>query len=60
VTARVSDDRVAEANRILEGSRRVDVDTRGAAYRKSGWSRFDPAAPQYSDEQVRRERELYL
>jgi hypothetical protein len=60
VTARVSDDRVIEANRILDSSRRVNVDTRGAAYQKSGWSRFDPDAPLYSDEQVRRERELYL
>jgi hypothetical protein len=60
VTARVSDDRVVATNRILDSSRRVNVDARGDAYRKGGWSRFDPDAPIYSDEQVRRERELYL
>src|SRR6201999_3088644 len=57
VTARVADDRVAEANRVLEGSRRVDVETRGSAYRQTGWSRFDADAPVYTDEQVRRERD---
>jgi len=60
VTARVADDRVAEANTVLEGSRRVNVDTRGNAYRQAGWSRFDADAPVYTDEQVRRERDLYL
>jgi hypothetical protein len=60
VTARVADDRVAEANTVLEGSRRVNVDTRGNAYRQTGWSRFDADAPVYTDEQVRRERDLYL
>jgi hypothetical protein len=59
VTARVADDRVAEANTILEGSRRVNVDTRGDAYRQTGWSRFDADTPVYTDEQVRRERDLY-
>lgn len=37
----------------------VDVRDRGAAYRKTGWTRFDPAAPPYTAEQVRREREAY-
>jgi hypothetical protein len=60
VTARVADDRVAEANRVLEGSHHVDIETRGGAYRQTGWSRFDADAPVYTDEQVRRERDLYL
>jgi hypothetical protein len=60
VTARVSDDRVVDANRILDASNRVSIDARGDAYRKAGWSHFNPEAPVYSDEQVRRERELYL
>ena len=59
VTARVADDRVAEANAVLERSRPVNVDTRGNAYRQAGWSRFDADAPVYTDEQVRRERDLY-
>jgi len=37
----------------------IDVGDRGAAYRKAGWSRFDPAAPPYTPEQVTRERTLY-
>jgi hypothetical protein len=60
VTARVADNRVAEANTVLEGSRRVNVNTRGDVYRQAGWSRFDADAPVYTDEQVRRERDLYL
>jgi hypothetical protein len=60
VTARVADDLVAKANTVLEGSRRVNVDTRGNAYRQTGWSRFDADAPVYTDEQIRRERDLYL
>jgi hypothetical protein len=60
VTTRVADDRAAEANAILERSRRVNVDTRGDAYRQTGWSRFDADAPAYTNEQVRRERDLYL
>jgi len=37
----------------------VNVRDRGAAYRKAGWNRFDPAAPTFTADQVRRERELY-
>ena len=37
----------------------IDVRDRGAAYRKAGWNRFDPAAAPYTAEQVERERELY-
>jgi hypothetical protein len=59
VTARVADDRVAEANGILDRSRQVNLDARGDAYRQTGWSRFDTDAPVYTDEQVSRERDLY-
>ena len=37
----------------------IDVRDRGAAYRKAGWNRFDPAAAPYTSEQVTRERDLY-
>jgi hypothetical protein len=60
VTARVADHHVADANAILERSRRVNVDMRGNAYRQAGWSGFDADAPVYTEEQVRRERGLYL
>jgi hypothetical protein len=59
VTARVADHQAVDANAILERSRRVNVDTRGSAYRQAGWSRFDSDAPVYTEEQVRRERGLY-
>jgi hypothetical protein len=59
VTAHVADNRAAEANAILERSRRVNVTDRGSVYRNSGWSRFDPDAPVYTEDQVRSERNLY-
>ncbi len=37
----------------------VDAASRGEAYRASGWSTFDPAAPVYTPEQVARERAAY-
>jgi hypothetical protein len=37
----------------------VNASNRAAMYRKDGWQRFDPAAPAYDANQVRRERELY-
>src|SRR5439155_1224404 len=37
----------------------VNLRDRAALYQKSGWSRFDPAAPAYTEEQIRNERELY-
>jgi hypothetical protein len=60
VTARVDDQRVSQTRDILQHSRSVDLAARRNAYRQSGWSRFDEAAPAYTDEQVRRERQLYL
>ena len=37
----------------------VNIRDRGAAYRKSGWKGYDPSAPAYTADQVRRERDLY-
>ena len=59
VTARVSEDRTTQARAIIQRSRSVDIATRGSAYRQAGWSKFDEAAPVYTDEQIRRERGLY-
>jgi hypothetical protein len=36
-----------------------DIVARGEAYRSSGWKGYDPAAPAYNCDQVRKERELY-
>jgi hypothetical protein len=37
----------------------VNIRDRGAAYRKSGWKTFDPKAPTYTVDQVRKDREMY-
>ena len=37
----------------------VDSTQRASLYQQGGWSRFDPNAPAYTDEQIRREREQY-
>jgi hypothetical protein len=37
----------------------LDMAAREHAYRNSGWSGYDPDAPVYDADQVRRERETY-
>jgi hypothetical protein len=59
VTARVAEDRIVEANAILERFRPVNVTDRGSAYRTKGWSRFEAGAPVYTEDQVRREHEVH-
>jgi hypothetical protein len=58
VTARVPDADRARCEAILDRSA-VKIRERATLYQQSGWTRFDPNAPAYTDEQVRRERELY-
>src|ERR1700694_5790822 len=58
VTARVPDADRARYEAILDRSS-VNIRDRGLAYRKAGWSQFDPSASPYTAEQIRRERELY-
>lgn len=48
LTMRVSDDREAEAARILAPFSVKTLDERGAEYRQAGWQRFDEAAPPYT------------
>lgn len=59
VSARVPDDLAIEAEAVLQRNRSVDAQTRGAAYRQSGWTTFDENAVPYTREQVGRERGLY-
>ncbi|WP_294330354.1 general stress protein [uncultured Sphingomonas sp.] len=59
VSARVPDDRAAEAEAVLNRHRGVDAGTRGAAYRQSGWSQFDSDAPAYTRDEIARERATY-
>jgi hypothetical protein len=58
VSARVADADAPRLQAVMDRSS-VKVADRTAAYRKAGWTSFDPRATPYSPEQVRRERELY-
>jgi hypothetical protein len=58
VSARVPDGDTARYEAILNRSA-VNIQTRGDAFRSSGWSGYDPKAPEYTAEQVRAERERY-
>ena len=44
------------AKKLVENRPRL---IRGEAFRSSGWSGYDPKAPQFTAEQVRAERERY-
>lgn len=58
VTAKVSDEDAGKYKAIMTQND-IDVAARGRAWRSSGWSGYDPKAPVFTAEQVRRERELY-
>ncbi|MGE5268326.1 MAG: hypothetical protein ACM3JG_01495 [Thiohalocapsa sp.] len=58
VTARVQEADAARVESILDRTA-VDIRARAAMWHRSGWTRFDPAAPAYTADEIRRERELY-
>jgi len=58
VTVRVTDGDSARYEAIMDTSA-VNIRNRRTAYRKTGWNRFDTAAPPYSADQVRKEREIH-
>jgi hypothetical protein len=58
VTARVPETDRQRCEAILDRSA-VDIRERARLYEEGGWNRFDPDAPPYTAEQVRRERALY-
>ena len=58
VTAKVSDDEVARYSEIMDRNA-LDMSAREHAYRNSGWSGYDPNAPVYDADQIRRERDAY-
>jgi hypothetical protein len=58
VLARVPDGDRMRCEAILDRSA-INIRDRGAAYRKSGWTRFDTGASPYTAEQIRRERDSY-
>lgn len=58
VSARVDDAKASQYEAVLDRSA-VNIQDRGAAYRQTGWSSFDPAATPYGADQVRKERRTY-
>ena len=58
VTAKVADKDEAKYAAIMDENA-FDIAAREADYRNSGWRGYDPAAPAYSVEQIRKEREIY-
>jgi len=58
VTARVPDMDRARYEAILDRSA-VNITERSAMWQRNGWNRFDPAAPNYTADEIRRERETY-
>ena len=59
VTVRADDARAAEAERILNGQRPVDIAVRRKHYTEAGWSAYDPKAPGYTADEIRKERDIY-
>lgn len=59
VTAHVEDSRAGAAQSVLDRNKAVNLSERGEAYRATGWSAFDPAAPAYTGDEVARERGRY-
>lgn len=56
VSARVDDLAATRIQSILDGFKPIDPVERGAAYRKEGWTTFDPTAPAYQPSQAEIER----
>jgi hypothetical protein len=58
VSARVDEADAARLQALMDRSA-VRIADRAAAYRKSGWSTYDPKAKPYTADEVERERSLY-
>ena len=58
VTAKVPDDEVGRYSEIMD-RHALNVTARETAYRDSGWTGYDPDAPVYDVEEIRRERDTY-
>ena len=58
VSVRTDDDKSARAQQIMDRGA-VAASDRAAAYRKSGWTKYDPAAKPFTRDEVLKERSLY-
>ena len=59
LSAKVPDTYLTQAEAVLDQSKSVDIASRGAAYRQSGWTRFDADAPAFTSDEVDRDRAGY-
>lgn len=59
VSAKVPEEKLADAEAVLNEHGPVDVPVREEAYRSGGWSSFDETAPAYTVEEIDRERATY-
>jgi hypothetical protein len=59
VTARVPDEDEPRYAAILDRSA-VNITQRAGLWRKNGWQGYDPAAPAYTADEIRRDRSAYL
>ncbi|UXN66309.1 hypothetical protein N8E89_24395 (plasmid) [Phyllobacterium sp. A18/5-2] len=57
VSARVKDDQAIIAQSIINDSAPVDVSARRALYREEGWERFDETSPDFTEDEIARERD---
>jgi hypothetical protein len=58
VSAKVADEEAARVQALMDQSA-VRAADRASAYRKTGWTTYDPTAKPYSPEEAQRERSLY-
>src|ERR1700761_2130093 len=58
VSAKVPDADRARLESILNSSS-IDLRDRSSAWKKTGWSGYDPSSPPYSADQVQKERQQY-
>lgn len=59
MTVRTADERAVEAERILNAQSPVNIEARRDYYRGTGWTAYDPKAPGYTADEIRKEREIY-
>lgn len=59
VTVDAPDNMAQQAVDIMNGNGAVDIDTRGASYRSSGYTGYSETAAPYATEDITRERETY-
>ena len=59
VSVKAEDGEKDRIEAVLNGKSGFDANTRGEAYRSSGWSKFDADSQPYTSDQIAKERTLY-